>query len=124
MSLANFTFNIVECYPEWSKFSIETGPIKFGFTLSGCMHPEDEMETFLQGKDYKYSDCELTIDQKDGTTTFTLATDNGTDFNISIPSECCLESLRKWVYACQDAEDASDELPDDICDSSSDESEN
>ena len=108
--LANVTLDVIECYPEYTKIAVETGLVNFCFTLSGCMHPEDEIEPLLRGEDYKYSDCELTIEQKDGITSFILATDNGTDFNISFPATLCSESLRKWVYACRDNDSDPEEL--------------
>lgn len=116
MSLCDlFTLESVHHEPDFSKFAVTTSfGVKFAFTLSGCMHPEDDMETLLQGKDYKYSDCDLTIDQKDGTTTFKLESDNGSAFEVSLPWECCVEPLRKWVYASQNADEDSDDIEDEI----------
>ena len=103
MSIA---MEIVEITRESSRFVILVPalPMEISLSLSGCMHPEEEIESLLRGEDYSYGDCNLDIDQKNGTTTFSISNGDGdrSKFEISMPWTVCTGPLRRWVYAEQD----------------------
>ena len=105
-SSMSIAMEIVEITRESSRFVILVPalPMEISVSLSGCMHPEEEIEPLLRGEDYSYGDCNLEIDQKNGTTTFSISNGDGdrSKFEISMPWTVCAGPLRRWVYAEQD----------------------
>lgn len=85
-------------------FTFDTGncSIKISITVGPCLHTKEEIETLLQGEDYKYQDCEFSIVQQDEETTFSLTTEEGTDihqssFSVTVDAMDCAKALRTWV---------------------------